>query len=164
MMSGSGHLISSAGIATGMLVLTAFVAWAGMALLSVLALRRAGEIGLKRALWGGGVVLGGSLLLISLLFERGPTRDLGAERRAIEARASELTAHAIAPGSALTCLDAIANILVESACEKAVRNTRSCRGRGGLRRGPVFIARSERGLSRAGTELSVDGRTAAARH
>jgi hypothetical protein len=120
MMFGSGHLISSAGIATGMLVLTAFVAWAGMALLSVLALRRAGEIGLKRALWGGGVVLGGSLLLISLLFERGPTRDLGAERRAIEARASELTAHAIAPGSALTCLDAIANILVESACEKAL--------------------------------------------
>ena len=63
---------------------------------------------------------GGSVLLISLLLERGPTRDLGAERRAIEARASELTAHAIAPGSALTCLDSIANILVESACEKAL--------------------------------------------
>lgn len=118
MMFGSGHLISSAGIATGVLVLAAFAAWAAMTQLSVPALCRVGESGLKGALWGGGVVLGG-VLLVSLLLERMPTRDLGAERRAIEGRASELTSRAIAPGSALTCLDAVADV-VESACEKAL--------------------------------------------
>ena len=119
MLFGSGHLISSAGIATGVLVLTAFAAWAAMALLTVLALRRTGESGMKGALWGGGLVLGG-VLLTFLLLERVPTRDLGVERRAVEARASELTARAIAPGSALTCLDAVASIPVETACEKAL--------------------------------------------
>src|SRR6185295_7555163 len=115
----SVHLISSAGIATGVLVLAAFAAWAALAILTVLALRRNRESGLKGALWGGGVVLA-SVLLIALVLERGPARDLGAERRAIEARASELIAHAIAPGSALTCLDPVANIQVETACEKAL--------------------------------------------
>ena len=119
MMFGSGHLISSVGIATGVFVLAAFAAWGAIALLAVPVLRRASEGGLKGALWGGGVVLGG-VLLISLLLERVPTRDPGAERRAIEARASELTARAITPGSALTCLDSVANILVEAACEKAL--------------------------------------------
>jgi hypothetical protein len=119
MLFGSGHLITSAGIATGVLVLTAFAAWAAMALLTVLALRRTGESGMKGALWGGGLVLGG-VLLTFLLLERVPTRDLGVERRAVEARASELTARAIAPGSALTCLDAVASIPVETACEKAL--------------------------------------------
>jgi hypothetical protein len=119
MLFGSGHLISSAGIATGVLVLTAFAAWAAIALLTVLALRRTGESGMKGALWGGGLVLGG-VVLTFLLLERMPTRDLGFERRAVEARASELTARAIAPGSALTCLDAVASIPVETACEKAL--------------------------------------------
>ena len=122
MMFGSGHLISSAGIATGMLVLMVFAVWAAMALLAVLALRRAGASGIKGALWGGGLVLGG-VLLTSLVFERVLPRDLSAERRAIEARASELTARAIAPGSALTCLDSVANSLVESGCEKALFST-----------------------------------------
>lgn len=118
-MFGSGQMISSVGIATGVFVLAAFAAWGALALLAVPVLRRAGEGGLKGALWGGGVVLGG-VLLISLVLERMPTRDLGGERRAIEARASELTARAIAPGSALACLDAVANVLVEGACEKAL--------------------------------------------
>jgi hypothetical protein len=115
----SGHLISGADIATGVFVLTVFAAWAVMALLTVLALRRTGESGMKGALWGGGLVLG-CVLLTSLLFERVLTRDLGAERRAIEARASELIAHAIAPGSALTCLDTVASVPVETACERAL--------------------------------------------
>lgn len=121
MMWDSGHLISGAGIATGVFVLAVFAAWAAMALLTVLAVRRGGEGGMKGALWGGGLVLG-SVLFTSLLFERMLTRDLGAERRAIEARASELVARAIAPGSALTCLDAVSTP-VETACEKALFGT-----------------------------------------
>jgi hypothetical protein len=73
---------------------------------------------MRGALLGGGLALA-SVLLTSLLFERVLTRDLVAERRAIETRASELVARAIAPGSALTCLDAV-SAPVEIACEKAV--------------------------------------------
>ena len=47
-------------------------------------------------------------------------RDLAAERRAVEARAHELATRALAPGSALGCLDAIAGDAVEDACETAV--------------------------------------------
>lgn len=118
MMFGSVSLISGAGIATGVFVLAVFAVWVVMTLLTVFAVRRAGINGMKSALWGGGLVLG-SILLASLLYERVLTRDLGAERRAIEARASELVAHAIAPGSALTCLDAV-SMPVEIACEKAL--------------------------------------------
>jgi hypothetical protein len=110
----SGHLI-----ATGVFVLAAVAACAAVVLLAVLAVRRSGHKGMKIALWGGGLVLG-CVLLTSLLLDRMPTRDIGAERRAIEARASELTAHAIAPGSALTCLDAVGSDAVESACEKVL--------------------------------------------
>ncbi len=46
--------------------------------------------------------------------------DRAAERRSLEARALELTARAIAPGSALACLDGIAGEGVEEACEKAI--------------------------------------------
>jgi hypothetical protein len=45
-------------------------------------------------------------------------RELVVERRGIETRAAELTARALAPGSPLGCLDAVANALVENGCEK----------------------------------------------
>jgi hypothetical protein len=47
-------------------------------------------------------------------------RDRASERRAFDARAMELTARAITPGSALACLDALAGDMVENACENAV--------------------------------------------
>jgi hypothetical protein len=47
-------------------------------------------------------------------------RDLAAERRALEARAFELTARALMPGSALACLEAGAGDTVEASCEKAL--------------------------------------------
>jgi hypothetical protein len=47
-------------------------------------------------------------------------RDLAAAQRAVEARAHELATRALAPGSALACLDAIAGDAVADACEKAV--------------------------------------------
>src|SRR5215470_12971172 len=47
-------------------------------------------------------------------------RDLDAERRALDARAFELATRALAPGTALACLDAIAGEAVEDSCEKAL--------------------------------------------
>ena len=87
--------------------------------LCVLIFSRAGRDGLGGALSrvfliliGAGVtwfVLDGSL-----------KRDLAIERQALDARASELTARAIAPGSALACLDGAAGEQVEASCEKAL--------------------------------------------
>jgi hypothetical protein len=54
------------------------------------------------------------------MFGASPARDIGADRRALDARVTELTARAIAPGSALACLDAAAGAAVEGACEKAL--------------------------------------------
>src|SRR4051812_4423870 len=98
MLFGSGPLISGAGIATGMFVVAAFAACAAMAIFAIMAFRRGGDSRMQSALWGGGLVLG-SVLLAALLFERVLSRDLATERRVIEARASELAARAIAPGS-----------------------------------------------------------------
>jgi len=48
------------------------------------------------------------------------SRDREADRRALEIRAQELTAHALAPGSPLACLDAVAGDGVDAACERAL--------------------------------------------
>ena len=48
------------------------------------------------------------------------SRDRDADRRTLEIRAQELTAHALAPGSPLACLDAVAGDSVDAACEKAL--------------------------------------------
>jgi hypothetical protein len=47
-------------------------------------------------------------------------QDHGADRRALELRAQDLTARTLAPGSALACLDAVAGENVDAACEKAL--------------------------------------------
>jgi len=47
-------------------------------------------------------------------------RDLAAERRAIEAREFELRTRALAPGSALACLEPAAGDTVQKSCESAV--------------------------------------------
>lgn len=52
--------------------------------------------------------------------ERLSLRDRADERRAIETRMAELTSRAIAPGSALACLDGAAGNVVEETCEKAL--------------------------------------------
>lgn len=52
--------------------------------------------------------------------ERMALDERAAERRALLARDTELTARALAPGSALACLDGGAGDTVESACERAV--------------------------------------------
>ena len=110
------HLPSGAELLSGGIILPVIAAGAGVAALIVLgaiAFRRAG------ALWGGALVMVGALIA-ALLLDGPSTGDRGAERRAIETRAAELTIRAIAPGSALACLDAVANFDVEVACEKAL--------------------------------------------
>jgi hypothetical protein len=47
-------------------------------------------------------------------------QEQAAERRALEERSAALLARAVAPGSALSCLNELAGDAVEAACEKAV--------------------------------------------
>jgi hypothetical protein len=63
-------------------------------------------------------VLCGSL--VAAFFDGAAVRERAAERRALEARAGELTAKALTPGSSLACLDAMAGDEVEAACGKDV--------------------------------------------
>lgn len=70
-------------------------------------------------------VVGSALVLIAALTGWGALDQLArgdraAERRALDARASELATRALVPGSALACLDAIAGEIVEDACEKTL--------------------------------------------
>jgi hypothetical protein len=55
-----------------------------------------------------------------LVMERLADHERMADRRALDQRSAGLTAQAIAPGSALACLDALAGDAVETACEKSV--------------------------------------------
>src|SRR5215831_11114184 len=47
-------------------------------------------------------------------------QEHAAQRRLLDERSAALTARAVAPGSALSCLDELAGEAVEAACEKAV--------------------------------------------
>ena len=121
-MLSAGHLISGFDAATATFALTVFFGGAALAVFAMLIiylLRRAGLAGMVGVLGGAGLVLVGAMLA-AVLLDRQLIRDQAAERRAIELRSAELTARAIAPGSALTCLDGVASIVVETACEKAL--------------------------------------------
>lgn len=65
-----------------------------------------------------GAVLGATLAWAFL--DAALVRDQSAERRALEARAGELDAQSLAPGSPLACLNGLAGNNVEAACEKAL--------------------------------------------
>jgi hypothetical protein len=69
------------------------------------------------------VVVVGALLGATLAWaflNAATVRDQSAERRALEARATELNIQALAPGSPLACLDGLAGDNVEAACERAL--------------------------------------------
>jgi hypothetical protein len=102
--------------------LLAGAAVAVMVAFGVLVSRRVGGIVVPAFVWQGGLALAG-LILVWLLLERSDIRDHALERRVLDARASDLTMRAIAPGSALACLDAGAGATVEAACEKALFGT-----------------------------------------
>ena len=95
-------------------VLAALVIIAG-----IVAFVRNGLDGVSASLMQGAVVL-----MVALAgwwaIDHFARRDFLAERQALDARAFELTARAMAPGSALACLDAMAGDVVEDACEKAL--------------------------------------------
>jgi hypothetical protein len=65
-----------------------------------------------------GALVGGAI--IWALLASPVAQDHGADRRALELRAQDLTARTLAPGSALACLDAVAGENVDAACEKAL--------------------------------------------
>ena len=107
---------------TGAFAISVFIAGAALAVLAVLgvyAFRHAGQAGTTGALWRGGLVLVGAVVAWVLL-DRSSVREVAADRRSIETRAAELTARAIAPGSPLACLDAVASAAVETACERSL--------------------------------------------
>jgi hypothetical protein len=71
------------------------------------------------ALWRAGmaVVTLAAVVAVATMID---DAQKAAERRAIQARAGEIAARALAPGSPLACLDAEAGEAVETACEKAI--------------------------------------------
>lgn len=76
----------------------------------------------SRTLQVGVVVVPAALgaMIVWAMLSRGDLGNPGAERRAFEQRAEELSARALAPGSPLACLDGTAGENVEAACEKAL--------------------------------------------
>jgi hypothetical protein len=80
-------------------------------------------IGLRTNAARAGIVALGALVGVAMIWALlgSPiAQDHGADRRALELRAQELTARTLAPGSALACLDAVAGENVDAACEKAL--------------------------------------------
>lgn len=77
---------------------------------------------LSRFRAAGVIVLGALLGAIGTwaLLGRAVAPDHDADRRTLETRAQDLSARAMAPGSALACLDAVAGENVDAACEKAL--------------------------------------------
>ena len=99
-----------------------------LAVLAVLAFRRSGVA--RRLLVPIAVLVIVGLGLTAVL-DRLAQNERAAERRALTERAAHLTAQALAPGSALACLDGAAGEAVENACEKAVFAGPQSDGRGG---------------------------------
>jgi len=89
---------------------------------AVLALARPQAWALQPALRNGALLLAAVLgtSLAWMFFDRPAQRDHEADRRSLEMRSEELSVRALAPGSALACLDALAGESVEVACEKAL--------------------------------------------
>lgn len=68
------------------------------------------------------VLVGAGLcgVLAWALLQNAAARDRAAERLALEARATQLSARALIPGSPLACLDGVAGEAIETACTKAL--------------------------------------------
>ena len=73
----------------------------------------------------GSLVFRVAVIVIAVVFgwtyiNRTAERDRADERRALDQRAAELMGRAVAPGSAIACLEATNTETVEGACERAV--------------------------------------------
>src|SRR5215475_16050879 len=112
--------------AAGMLTVPVWLTGAGAVLLAVsvlLAIMREGGVALISSLFRVGLIAVGVLAAWLYVEQRGSAAtgaNPGGERRSLDDRKTALMAGAIAPGSALSCLDEIAGEAVEAACEKAV--------------------------------------------
>jgi hypothetical protein len=107
---------------TGTMLVPAWAVVAGLAaIIATLAVlrMRAGFDG-RGAPWVQAALIAIAVLAGWWLLDHFAGRDAAADERAFEARALELATRALAPGSALACLDAIAGDAVEDACEKTV--------------------------------------------
>jgi hypothetical protein len=107
---------------TGTMALPAWAVIAGLAaIIATLAVlrMRAGFDG-RGGAWAQAALIAVAVVAGWWLLDHFARRDAAADERAFEARALELTTRALAPGSALACLDAIAGDVVEDACEKTV--------------------------------------------
>jgi hypothetical protein len=92
---------------------------ASCAALGVVTLRRGGAAAINRALLPIAAIILAALAVTALL-DRMTMTSLSMERSALLERSAALTAGALAPGSALGCLDGGAGETVGTACEKLV--------------------------------------------
>jgi hypothetical protein len=120
-MSGfSGHWLPAFNPLTGTLALplwtTAILAGLFVMVCMLAFDRSAASGGVARVIRYCAVLLGAWLAFTML--DRMLIGERSAERRALDARAGELTARAIMSGSTLACLDATAGEVVERSCEK----------------------------------------------
>jgi len=110
------------GLVSTPLVLPASLAGALAALFVVFivfAVRRAASTGGARLLVPLTAIAVAAIAVIGVL-ERMATNERMAEQRALLLRHTQLSMSAVAPGSALACLDGVAGEQIETACEKSV--------------------------------------------
>ena len=110
------------GLLSTPLVLPASLAGALAALfvvIIVIAVRRAASSSGARLLVPLTAIAVAAIAVIGVL-ERMATNERMAEQRALLSRHTQLSLSAVAPGSALACLDGAAGEQIETACEKAV--------------------------------------------
>jgi hypothetical protein len=109
--------------AAGTLTVPIWLAGAGSAFFLVailVAVKRAGGVALVSSLFRVGVIAA-FVVGAWLYVDRGGAKNAdNTDRRALEDRKTALMTGAIAPGSALSCLDEMAGETVSAACEKAV--------------------------------------------
>jgi hypothetical protein len=109
--------------AAGTLTVPIWLAGAGSAFFLVailVAVKRAGGVALVSSLFRVGVIAA-FVLGAWLYVDRGGAKNAdNTDRRALDDRKTALMTGAIAPGSALSCLDEMAGEAVATACEKAV--------------------------------------------
>lgn len=85
---------------------------------AVVAMRAGFELSSASAIPVAGVFI--AAVTVAWVLDHWAARDRAAERRAVDARAFELRMRALAPGSALACLDATAGEMIQHSCEKAL--------------------------------------------
>jgi len=85
----------------------------------ILAFGKAGTVALTTTLLRAALVLV-AVFGVYIYLQRSALQHRIDERRMLDERSAALMGRAVAPGSALSCLDELAGELVEAACEKAV--------------------------------------------